>query len=277
MKRYFIDDFDRLCFRSPAWETDINKVEIGKADSVWRTALACFAYPEKRKKFIDSIMLAKENGKYKRHPNWEKDDFSRDQWVMAACALYIFDKEKFLEWKPKLKLSKRFFITIDMYAWYMFLKTKSKFWFFIYEKFTLFQLATYFKRWNLSISKYDKRVLPEYYGFHLLCWMYYCIRKSKPEVKNSKLHRKINEFLDLTNGKVEDRNILLNSLINGNMYDIYDESKIIRSSGFMWQNLVPWHNLLLNSSQHKYTNQYFIELEEDDLCFTKDILNYDFN
>ena len=94
---------------------DNHTEEQGMGDALWRTSLAAIAYPDKewpREGIVNCL-----KSKFKRHPEWEIDDCSRDQMIMAIVATYLLSGERNLYGFP-YHISKKF-TWFGSYSWYL--------------------------------------------------------------------------------------------------------------------------------------------------------------
>lgn len=298
--RTFIDKLGRLLYWGPPWETDPKKRTISYADNVWRTSLyglsKFFKLRTAKPRIADEqLALRKEldmcvesvrkcydpiTNKFSRHPDHDKDDFSRDQWVMANIFLSVVYDYAYTKLLPfKWRLSKRYFSTIDLWIWYKLIsrETFSKIWFWFYSITTRIGLKLYMLRWwifdNIWHSK--KTVRPEYYGFHLMAWQFFAIANRWGIDGKTKVAKALIDYLDYTNDRAKGKNGLLEMLIclDHTWAEPLNHKNI---SGFPFQNMLPWQNINLHS-HHEYSKAYFITLDEKEIWLANDIYTSMYN
>lgn len=265
----FIDKYNRLIDLGPKWKSKKDRRPL-LADNIWRTALGCFAYPDDRPQLMEGLNSCLKNGNYWRHPDWSSDNFSRDQYIMLIAAQYFFGNPK--KFPPKIKLSKRYFSGLGVWSWWKYLTSGKKIFDRLFVILTTLNLFVYRVRWYLH--DLIKTPPPEFFGFHLMCWQYYCYNHKRGAV-NEKLKDNMSEFLldceYRVSGNVWQINDLLDRLLGSPSYT--DKSTIKRVSGFPWQNLVPWQNIK-TKSHHKYSKGYWIEVPKGVRCLFVDIFNF---
>ena len=284
----FFDSLGRLLVMGPPWEVDPKKREIKYGDNVWRTALYGIAQYFKLKKARSeskraynsyALMKAKkavlscyENGKYSRHPDHDKDDFSRDQFVMANVFLSIIG-EQLLPFK--WRLSKRYFSTIDLWLWYKVIDRAefSKTWFSLYSIITKISIKLYMLRWWLFDNVWGSKntMRPEYYAFHLMSWQFFAITEKWDINKKYSVQESLVKYLDYTNKRAKGRNGLIEMLL---LRDIEHATRLNHGniSGFPFQNMLPWQNIQLKS-HHEYSSAYFIALEKGNVWLADIVFN----
>lgn len=157
---YYVDKYNMMLTQSD-----------GKGDSVGRTALAFIAY--KWWVFLGAVYSCFEWGAdchkeiekpyfiFRRHPEWNKNDMSRDH-LSYALIMYKYAKRKnmvihickHLRWK----ISNKYNMTLDLWLWTRALY--SKFWLFIFVNFQCLHMSI-MSLWNCIIMQIMK-VSPEY-------------------------------------------------------------------------------------------------------------------
>lgn len=292
--RTFIDKLGRLLYWGPPWEVDPEKRTISYADNVWRTSIyglsKFFQLKTAKPRIVDEqINLRRELDKcvesvrecydpitdtFSRHPKHDKDDFSRDQFVMANVFLSIVYDYAYTKLLPfKWRLSKRYFATIDLWIWYKLINREdfSETWFWLYSMITRISIKLYMFRWWLfdNVWHSKKTVRPEYYAFHLMAWQFFAIADRWDIDGMTKVQEALVDYLDYTNYRAEGKNGLLDMLIV--LETAWAEPLNHKNiSGFPFQNMVPWQDIKLYS-HHEYSNAYFIALSEEDVWLANNV------
>ena len=290
-KRYIIDKLGAFLYQGPSWEVNPKLWRGGHADAPWRTGIAAFCYPEHRKKFLEFIKSCDNNGKFWRHPEHTKDDFSRDQYIMSVSALAIYEPESLEKFfKPKLKLSKRFNISPSLYFWRKLLSAKNKYAIklhrFLYTITSLINLNLNYFGWFLHrtlkfpkfLQKYIKtgKLRPPYFAFHLHSWMFFTAHKTGKIDMNGLLGKESIKQMEFLNKKVDSRNYLMELLLTNksNTQEPYISFPHKNITNFMWQNLVPWTRMSDHvRKKNRYENIFFNTMENEDYYFSYDILS----
>ena len=223
-KKYFDTKTKMMCEEPWEWAKKEGALNVGEGDALWRTGLAYITWkdPLMKEGILECYRPFGENSHFKkkryqamRHTGRiGEDDVSRDQVLMSLAALKVNgDLVELDEIASKLpyRLSRRFFMTPDMWAWTktltcqsdLKLKLLTNFCSFIQiiEKGIAFPLNRLiakicgFKRNAVKNNDYTSRVhydLKEKwsetqlqisaayysgYAFHLTCWEYYTLPK----------------------------------------------------------------------------------------------------
>lgn len=246
------------------------------ADNVWRTAIGCFAYKDYRSRLLKGLDSCYYNGKYTRHPDWDRDDFSRDQYVMLVCAQFMFGDTKNAPFK--WRLSRRYFNSPNIFLWKKYLDTGKGIYGLLFELTMILNIALFRLMWfwNDNVKKVKD---VNFYGFHLMCWQFYTYRIKSSENKYSFLHKLMDRYMidceaRVSKGMSWQINYLLDALINGENFN--PTVLTPRPTGFPWQNLVPWDKIKYRS-HHEYSKAYWVKVPDRERCLFIDIFNHDFS
>lgn len=179
----------------------------GKGDALWRTSLALIAsgLPELKKAITSCVYFVGGKAKFKRHPEPDNTDASRDQAIMALVAL----KEHAPEEYRTLSLLLSFRIS-SKFTW-------TDAWFWAKGKFTFWRILScyHFIGWWFEPS----------YSIHLFCWMVWSSGKKMRLIKWYLL-----KFI------VHKENYLLRALLG-----VKEEIPTLHPMiDFRWQRDTPW-------------------------------------
>ena len=272
-KKYFDTKSKMMCEHAWEWAKKEGALNVGEGDALWRTALAYITWKEPLMKegILECYRYIPAGHHFKkpfyqamRHTGrYGEDDVSRDQVLMSLAALHVNNNLHELDELSKnlpYKLSRKFNMTPDMFAWirtFQF-KTNKKFWTNI---FCLAQIAEKsialtlnkiiakingYKRNSIKNNDYTSRVhynikqkhnwfqkqlaMAYYsgYAFHLTCWQYYTLPAGYNPI-TKKILRKI-----LLN-YCEKENYLLRILLGDKTVTAEEIDGYEPREGFRWQ------------------------------------------
>tara|TARA_B100001173_G_C15976569_1_gene542472 strand:- start:330 stop:1322 length:993 start_codon:yes stop_codon:yes gene_type:complete len=225
-KKYFDTKSKMMCEEPWEWAKKEGALNVGEGDALWRTGLAYITWkdPLMKEGILECYRSFGENYHFKkkwyqasRHTGrLGEDDVSRDQVLMSLAALKVnsdlIELDEIASHLP-YRLSRRFFMTPDMWSWVRTLTCQSEKKLKMYTNITcLLGIMEKFVAFNLNklIAKvcgyernaisnndytsrfhYDKKeewnklqlkVSKAYYmgfAFHLACWQIYTLPKSQ--------------------------------------------------------------------------------------------------
>ena len=270
-KKFFCTTDKMMYENTWKWAHKEGAMNVGEGDALWRTSLAYITWQDAEikegilgcfRKFGGNYHFKKEMYQVARSANrYGEDDVSRDQVTMAFAALHTNgDHEELAEFASKTpyKLSRRFKMTPDMWAWVKtFTNTKHKKFYVnvacfigILEKFLAFNLNRlialilgfksidnddYTSRYHYdkrdSWNSFQKTLYRSYYfgyAFHLACWQYYTLPKDYNPILKRILRR-------IMIGYCEEQNFLCRILLGDKTVTWEQVESYVPKEGFRWQ------------------------------------------